>query len=61
MPRALFSVSKVTVLPSAIPAGADETWKKYFSADTRSLMNPYPFASLKCSTLPFRGGDGDIL
>lgn len=40
IPRGPRSVWKVTVIPSVIPAGAAEIWKKYFSPEAASLIKP---------------------
>ena len=46
--------SKRTIRPSPIPSGAEDIWKKYFSVEARSLINPYPFSVLKLLDTPFQ-------
>ena len=60
MPRVPRSSSKATRSPSAIPAGALVTWKKYFSLSEASLMKPYPFEEVKYSTRPLRGSSAPV-
>ena len=54
-PLAPLSISKFTLLPSAISAGAEVMWKKRLSPFFKFLIKPYPFEELKCSTMPSRG------
>ncbi len=53
IPRGPRSSSKVTKFPSDSSVETDEIWKKYFTADSISLMNPYPLSALKYATCPF--------
>ena len=48
------STSKVTLLFSLIASVNALIWIKTLSCVSRSLINPYPFASLKNVTIPVR-------